>query len=69
MVKELIFDKYQDEAVRPQVMAPSQVQGDVGILPFFPNAAVGPSPEIKSRATTVWPKLYAKVFVRHLQPT
>jgi hypothetical protein len=39
MAKDHIYDKYIDEAVRPQVLSPSQEQGDISILPFFTNPA------------------------------
>ena len=39
LAKELIFEKYADEAVRPQVLTPSQQQGDIAELPLFPNPA------------------------------
>lgn len=39
LAKNLIFDKYQDEAVRPQVLTPSQEQGNIATIPLFPNSA------------------------------
>lgn len=40
LAKNLIFDKYQDQAVRPQVLTPDQEQGDIAMIPLFPNPAV-----------------------------
>jgi hypothetical protein len=40
IVRSRIFEKYADEAVRPQVLAPDQGQGEIWNLPLFPNQAL-----------------------------
>jgi Caspase domain len=40
MVQARLRKLYRDQAVRPQVLAPDQRQGDLSKLPLFPNAAL-----------------------------
>lgn len=39
-VRGLIREKFQDEAVRPQVLSPDQTKGSLTRLPLFPNPAL-----------------------------
>jgi hypothetical protein len=36
-VQDLIYERFSDEAVRPQILSPDQGAGDVAGLPLFPN--------------------------------
>lgn len=43
--RDLIFEMYNDDAVRPEVLSPEQLRGDVAEFPIFPNRAIrSPSP-------------------------
>jgi uncharacterized metal-binding protein len=39
LTRSLIKERFPDKAVRPELHSPDQKQGDVVVLPFFPNVA------------------------------
>src|SRR6185503_10611625 len=40
LAREMIREEFAEEAVRPQVHVPDQRDGDVSLVPLFPNAAL-----------------------------
>lgn len=37
LLRDRLYEEHQDEAVRPEIHSPSQTQGDISLVEFFPN--------------------------------
>ncbi len=63
LVKSRLFEEYGDEAVRPEIHCPYQKEGNIALVPFFPNP--GQSPDF-SEATIRWETENEKSFLDEL---
>ena len=68
-VRDLIREKYPDDAVRPEVLSPDQAIEDIARVPLFPNKAPADAEIIHQRSITPQHQPHVSQFLRGHWPS
>jgi hypothetical protein len=70
LIRGYLKERYQDAAVRPEVHSPDQGEGDIGLLPLFPNqsfeGSIPPSPELDLDESRFIESLFERFYTYNL---
>lgn len=70
LIRGYLKERYQDAAVRPEVHSPDQGEGDIGLLPLFPNRAfegsIPPSPDLNLDESRFIKSLFERFYTYNL---